>query len=202
MLFFLTGDIQTGKTRWLTGVLERLNADGVPAAGVLAPGVWKEHHDAAADGAPRVRYEKLGIDNLLLPQGELVPFARRRDLAEQDGSYNAASQSGRMQLAWAIDDAAIARVNAHFRDLAARMPAPGLLVVDELGRLELLRGEGLASALELLDGGATPAFPHALAIVRSDLLERALERFANAPWNGMRAIRADDAGESSLRSAF
>ena len=74
MLFILTGDIQIGKTRWLESTCRKLAADGIPCAGVVAPGVWvpSEHDDANG-------FEKLGIDNLLLPQGERITFARRRD---------------------------------------------------------------------------------------------------------------------------
>lgn len=205
MLFFLIGDIQSGKTRWLERVLGALRASGVGVAGVLAPGVWLDH---GPDAQPR--FEKLGIDNVLLPQGERIPFARRRDLAERDGGFDEHSQAAQAQLGWAIDDDAIDRVNAHFDELgrsardadAFDENAPSLLVVDELGRLELLRGEGLVAAMRLLDAGASSTFPHALAIVRADLVELARERFADAPWDGMGIIYADDEGEQALRSAF
>lgn len=75
MLFILTGDIQIGKTRWLKSTCRKLAADGIPCAGVVAPGVWVPSEHGDANG-----FEKLGIDNLLLPQGERIPFARRRDL--------------------------------------------------------------------------------------------------------------------------
>lgn len=74
MLFILTGDIQIGKTRWLKSTCRKLAADGIPCAGVVAPGVWVPSEHGDANG-----FEKLGIDNLLLPQGERIPFARRRD---------------------------------------------------------------------------------------------------------------------------
>lgn len=200
MLFFLTGDIQSGKTRWIERVLGDLRANGIGIAGVLAPGVW---HDKGPDASPR--YEKLGIDNVLLPQGERIPFARRDDLAKLEGRFDENSQAAKAQLHWAIDDSALARVNDHLDKLATRASDagnPSLLVIDELGRLELLRGEGLVAALHMLDAGATQAFPHALVIVRTDLLEQARTRFADAPWNGMRSIHADGEGERVLRAAF
>ena len=200
MLFFLTGDIQSGKTRWLDRVLDDLRAADIGTAGVLAPGVWRDHGPTASP-----RYEKLGLDNILLPQRERIPFARRDDLAKREGTFDENSQAAHAQLHWAIDDAAIARVNAHFDELARGVSdgnAPSLLVIDELGRLELLRGEGLDSALQLLDAGATSTYPHALVIVRTDLLEQAFARFAAAPWGGLRAIHADDEGQRALRAAF
>lgn len=202
MLFALTGDVQTGKTRWLQRLVRQLQGAGVPCAGVMAPGVWRSREDGG--------YEKLGIDNVLLPGGAVVPFATRRDLAQQAGGFDAASQAAQAGLGWAIDDAAIARVNGHFEALAAEAgvwegvagagarphPAneavrPGLLVVDELGRLELLRGQGLAQAAALLDRGPTRAFPCALVVVRAALLPRARERFEPA-WGGISVISPDE----------
>lgn len=291
MLFVLTGDIQTGKTRWLAGVLEELERDGVPCAGVLAPGIWREcGFDAAKDGtsvaaggeaaAPAEvgdgpvastapRFEKLGIENVLLPQGEHLLFALRRDLAMQDeagrsivGSdatrlleeavrerlaaggapvaggaesvggvrgvaggakaasgnspvAGAASQSAAAKLGWAIADDAIDRVNAHFDELfqgiaqlgtpsSADVAAPdpvGLLVVDELGQLELLRGRGLASAVSLLQAGPSARFPHALVIVREWLLDKAEESFFGA-WPERAIVTAGDDARRALRQAF
>lgn len=194
MLLFLTGEIQTGKTRWLMRVIETLERRGVKPCGVVAPGIWMPRDDG---------FEKLGIDNLLLPEHRTVPFARRRDLAQADGAYDEGSQSARADLQWAIDDGAIGEVNAHFDRLAGwNGTGKRLLVVDEFGHLELLRGEGLTSAVALIDRGASEAFPHALVVVRAQLLETARERFSDAPWGGMLAIAPDDDGEARLIAAF
>ena len=210
MLFVLTGGIQTGKTRWLCRLVEALGAESVRCAGVTAPGVWRKRQlgatlpegERAVDSRAESEYEKLGIDNVLLPGGERVPFARRVDLACQAGAYNSRSQSARAGLGWAIDDAAIARVNAHFRKLAdACQNAASLLIVDELGRLELMRGEGLVEAMALLDRGPTRAFPHALVVVREDLLPLARERLAPV-WGAPVPIHPDDAGVDRVRAAL
>ena len=200
MLFLLTGDVQIGKTRWLERLASELYAEGCEVAGVVAPGVWR----AAGEGG----FEKLGIDNVLLPDGERVAFARRRDLARAEGSLDPESQSEAAQLAWHISDDALARVNAHFGLIAEGMcggaeegeARPRLLVVDELGRLELERGCGLVAATELLARGATARFPHALAVVRDWLLPRAFERFG-AAWGGARAISPDDEARGLVRAA-
>ena len=123
MLFILTGDVQSGKTRWLERLVAELAADGVESRGVLAPGVWRPRADGddgglRPPGSGEGAYEKLGIDNVLLPQGERLRFARRRDLAERDGQLNPASQSAAAQLAWEIPGESLARVNAHFEMLA------------------------------------------------------------------------------------
>lgn len=210
MLFALTGGIQTGKTRWLCRLIEALGAEGVRCAGVTAPGVWRKRQlgatlpegERAVDSRAESEHDKLGIDNVLLPGGERVPFARRVDLACQAGAYNSRSQSARAGLGWAIDDAAIARVNAHFRKLAdACQNAASLLIVDELGRLELMRGEGLVEAMALLDRGPTRAFPHALVVVREDLLPLARERLAPV-WGAPVPIHPDDAGVDRVRAVL
>ncbi|MRX83332.1 hypothetical protein [Eggerthella guodeyinii] len=249
MLFLLTGDVQIGKTRWLGALADELASEGVAVAGVLAPGVWREcgPHEASGERglAGEGRFEKLGIDNVLLPAGERVAFARRRDLALAEGSFDPTSQSAAAQLAWEISDDAIARVNAHFDALArgdalrthpenpahpenpenpadpARMfhvkhsfaqtdvsretsrageTSAGLLVVDELGRLELMRDGGLTAATALLERGPASGFPHALAVVRDWLCPCAEERFA-AAWGGAEVLAPDERARALVRAA-
>lgn len=180
MLYILTGEIQTGKTRWLQGLIDELQEKGVPLEGVLAPGVWRPSPDKPNG------FEKLGIDNVMLPGGETVPFARRRDLAPDETSkMELQGMPADMKLAWAFSDEAVERVNAHFSALATgELPArPGLLVVDELGRLELERGGlGLTEAVDLVAQGPRPGWPHALIVVRDWLAPRARMVFGPA-WN-------------------
>ena len=199
MLFILTGDIQIGKTRWLESACRKLAADGIPCAGVVAPGVWVPSEHGDANG-----FEKLGIDNLLLPQGERITFARRRDLAQAEGTFDPSSQSAQMQLGWEISDEAISQVNAHFDSIAARShqnDRQSLLVVDELGRLELMRNQGLTSALTLLDEGPNHVFPHALIVVRDVLVDLARERFAPA-WGDPTLVGPTQVAEETIRRAF
>ena len=293
MLFLLTGDVQIGKTRWLENLCASLQAAGTCVAGVVAPGQWVPRPERQPggkhgfDGAGR--FEKLGIDNVLLPQGTRIEFARRRDLAADDKAFAEGTQAKAAKLGWAISDTAIAQVNAHFATLAKQtgitpadddddlttaqaetgtMPAGdngyacepttaitpanngafspataeiineasplaqagtnpsavapaitkavgggtdadktatakagadeaplaphAMLVVDELGRLELVRGCGLTNALAILDAGPTPQFPHAIAVVRETLLDEARRRF-EPRWGEPIAIGPDDA---------
>ena len=233
------------------------------------PTAWRPRADGddgglRPPGSGEGAYEKLGIDNVLLPQGERLRFARRRDLAERDGQLNPASQSAAAQLAWEIPGESLARVNAHFEMLAKstlpeqwtsdgaavstrsgqrapnaavnfphsekRSPdgrpfekaasvsretfvreegeggapapvRPWLLVVDELGRLELERGCGLTAALDLVERGPVPGCPHALVVVRARLRDRAEERFA-AAWGGCEALAPGDGARTAVRRAF
>ena len=275
MLFLLTGDVQIGKTRWLENLCASLQAAGTCVAGVVAPGQWVPRPEGQPggkhgfDGAGR--FEKLGIDNVLLPQGKRIEFARRRDLAAKSKAFAEGTQAKAAKLGWAISDTAIAQVNAHFATLAkqasiapadsgadgptatqAKVDAPAaapldngvcppvaaetaaktsplaqtntgestaaaavakargnalaaapaanetrlaphaMLVVDELGRLELLHSCGLTNALAILDAGPTPQFPHAIAVVRETLLDEARRRF-EPRWGKATVIGPDDA---------
>lgn len=238
MLFLLTGDVQIGKTRWLENLCASLQAAGTCVAGVVAPGQWAPRPEGQPSGKHGFdgagRFEKLGIDNVLLPQGTRIEFARRRDLAADGKAFAEGTQAKAAKLGWAISDTAIAQVNAHFATLAkqagitpadsgADAPAAGIaaeasplaqinvddpatakatadeaplaphamLVVDELGRLELVRGCGLTNALAILDAGPTPQFPHAIAVVRETLLDEARRRF-KPRWGEPIAIGPDD----------
>ena len=205
MLFILTGDVQIGKTRWLEGACGDLAAAGVNVAGVIAPGQWIPRPEGQAGGKHGLdgagRFEKLGIDNVLLPQGERIVFAHRRDLAQAGDEFAGGAQAKAAQLGWAISDDAIDQVNAHFEQLAANsQPAGGLLVIDELGRLELMRNCGLTAAMDLLDQGPTREFPNALVVVRETLFDLAKERFGPA-WGSVKAIGPDDEARANLFAA-
>lgn len=110
-------------------------------------------------------------------------------------------QAKAAKLGWAISDTAIAQVNAHFSTLAkqaaneTRLAPRAVLVVDELGRLELLHGCGLTNALAILDAGPTPQFPHAIAVVRETLLDEARRRF-EPRWGKATVIGPDDAARN------
>lgn len=194
MLFILTGDVRIGKSRWLCGLADDLENAGLPVCGVIAPGRWRESSGTEADGNG---FEKLGIDNLLLPQRELIPFGVRADLAD-GSSLSQATQSSGAGLGWCISDEAIARVNRHFASLPERVAQQGgsaLLVVDELGRLELRGGGGLTGALALLEAGPSEAIPHALVVVRGCLADEAQARLAPI-WGGALRIAPDDEGRA------
>ena len=201
MLFVLTGKIQEGKTRWLSGLTEALHDVGVTCHGVLSLGLWRTHE---AEGSTPT-YEKLGIEALLLPDDVRIPFAWRRDLAPQ-AHENEGSQSNRAGLHWVIPDEAIDTVNQHLAGLLVRadeQPArqKGLLIIDELGILELQGSGGFTSALELLRQGRNRLYQHALVVVRAELLENAVERFKGM-WDGLMVIAPDATSRESVFSVF
>lgn len=192
MLFFLTGNIQIGKSRWLKHLVSQLKAHEIDSYGVISPGDWvcSDGPNANSDG-----FEKLGINSILLPENELITFARRRDLALEEGAYSSDSQSAKAGLGWEISDEAISKVNNHFEKIAethkTNTDKPSFLIVDELGCLELIKNQGLSSAVSLLEKGPTTKFPSALAVVREDYLPLAESRFSLA-WEEMCSIAPDN----------
>ena len=221
MFFILTGTAQTGKTRWLQALIQQARENGSTVYGTVSPGQWI---DLGACSPKDQRYEKRGIDTVLLPEGKIIEFARRADLASpapaSDGAHcRACRQAMAAKLGWAISDDAIDQVNAHFRHLnlqasaclksqaaqhassAAEKPGHvGLLVIDELGPLELLHNGGLTCAMDTLVQGPSPLWAHALVVVRESLCEIALQRLS-AYWDGTKVLRpSEDAVNQVLSS--
>ncbi len=237
MLFILTGNIQTGKTRFLERlVTDTTNAGGI-CEGVIAPGIWVEQNNNESD---KPSFEKLGIDNVLLPESKRIRFATRRDLLCEDKSTSESSESKTANLKWAIEDAAIDAVNNHFKRIinswntAATQPTnsntadsqncnqkaatkssecstdcstdcstnnpPHLLVVDELGYLELELNEGLTDALRAVDI-ALCNDRHTLIVVREKLLPLAEQRFAKKV-DTIKCILPDEEGRYAVLNAL
>ena len=202
MLFVLSGNVQTGKTRWLTRLADHLENNGIAVHGVLAPGIWECSGDPENDA---VLFEKCGIDNILLPQKERISFALHRDIALRQKKYVPQSQSASAKILWQIDDRAIERVNRHFDVLAQRAAIkpgkPGILVIDELGQLELKRSQGLSSAISLVEEGPTLAYEHVLIVVRERLYDIARERFESS-WSDIVLIGPDPQGWMQVNEAY
>lgn len=178
MLFILTGNIQIGKSRWLERLADDLSRLDVTCYGVIAPGIWVESDtDAVNDQG----YEKIGISNILLPDNVTIPFAQRADIARANGTYADLSQAGRIGLGWHIDDTAIARANEHLSSIEKRAEDDRrrkLLVIDELGRLELDHESGLIEAMKLLRNGPCAGMEDTLVVVREALADRVESLFA------------------------
>ena len=188
MLYLLTGDVQIGKTRWLDRLIGELADDGVPCYGVVAPGVWVE---SSGPNANEHGFEKLGIDNRLLPSGKTLRFADRIDIAKANGTFDATSEAGKVQLGWHIYDDAMGEVNEYLATIPELCregdSRRGFLVIDELGRLELNHNGGLTEAVKLMEAGPQGCIADALLVVRETLAAKAEERFASA-WGGCKAI--------------
>lgn len=208
MLFILTAAIQSGKTRWLEEMVAKLQGRGVEVSGVLTPGVWKEQPEHPAinhvgKGKALSRFIKCGIDALLLPEGERIFFAKPLDCAPCSQKGRSVSQSARAGLGWDISDKALERINKHFHELVQgdRSTKGGLLVVDELGRLELECSGGLIEALHVIERGPTHTFPHVVVVVRLGLCAQARHRLALL-WDHVITITPGRQAEDMLIAAF
>ena len=149
-LALLTGGRGAGKTRWCEGLVRAGRDAGLAVAGLVSPPVL-------VDGA------KSGIDLLDVGSG-----ARRR-LAERARP----DLPGTAGLGWRFDPEAL----AHGNGLLARVGACDLLLVDELGPLELGRGSGLTAAFALVDARR---YRLAVVVVRPSLVEAARARWPGA----------------------
>ena len=149
MFILLTGRGGAGKTTACWKALPALRAGGIKVAGFISPPLLD------ADG------KKTGIEMLNLASGEHHTFAHvvSRNDDPDVGVYRLESD--------AIDWARGVLAAALFSDI-------DLLVLDEIGPLELKRGGGFAFALQPL---ADPErIPTAIVIVRQELVDELSER--------------------------
>lgn len=149
MFILLTGKGGCGKTTACWKALPGLRSSGVRMAGFISPPLL----DAAG--------KKTGIEMLNLATGEHHTFARivSPDDGPDVGVYRLETD--------AIDWARGVLANALFSDI-------DLLVIDEIGPLELKRGGGFAFALEPL--ADHERIPNAIVIVRRELVDELAER--------------------------
>ncbi len=149
MFILLTGRGGAGKTTACWKALPGLRASGVKLAGFISPPLL--------DGGGK----KTGIEMLNLATGEHHTFAHvvSRDQNPDVGVYKLEND--------AIEWARGVLASALFSDI-------DLLVIDEVGPLELKRGGGFAFALEPM---ADPErIPNAIVLVRQELVDELAER--------------------------
>ena len=148
LLFIITGSRGSGKTSFCKRMVEAAREAGWQVAGLLSNPVF--------EGSQRVAIH-----------AEDLRGGSSRQLAIRSDKPTPGSQH------WKFDDAVITWGN---EVLEASTPCD-LLVIDELGPLELERGEGWQSGLAAVDSGQ---YAIALVVVRAELLGEVLLRFDEA----------------------
>ena len=138
----MTGDIEVGKTTVVGQVVELARARGYVCAGLWSPAHVVDGH-------------KAGIEAVDLSTDE-------RRLLAQLATEGTGMQIGR----YVFDPTVLAWANDVLEKAIAAQP--DLLVIDEIGPLELEQGGGLAPVLEHLASGRVP---RALVVVRAWLVD-------------------------------
>jgi len=148
-LLFISGSRSAGKTHWCRQLAVQAQALGLDVAGLVSPPAFE-------DG------RKVAIDLIDLRNSE----QRRLAVLSQDGDH------ALRVCKWAFNLETIQWGN---RALDA-IQSCQVLILDELGPLELLHASGFASALRLLDSRCALL---ACAVIRPGLTDRALQYW---PW--------------------
>jgi nucleoside-triphosphatase len=158
----LTGAVHIGKTTVCKAVADLVRDRGYCVRGILTPPILDENG------------ERLGIEVVDLASGEHRPLARvwREDDHAVPGST---AKEARLEGNFAGPQVGIYQFDAAAlqwgQEAVARAVAVGcdLLIVDEIGRLELERNEGFHQVLQLLQ---TSVVLRSLLVVRFELLGR------------------------------
>ena len=148
-LFVVSGNIETGKTRFMLLLAQAMQVHAWDVAGIVSPANFQNN-------------AKIAIDAMDLRSG------KRGRLAEliQAGSQLQGPTTSR----WQFSQETLDWANSLLRSAT---PCDALMI-DELGPLEFKRGEGLASGIEAVEGGEYLA---AVVVVRSTLLPQATRRW-------------------------
>jgi iron complex transport system ATP-binding protein len=146
-LIIVTGPSGSGKSTWCKELSRRAAGKGLSVRGILSPAVFE-------NGG------KIGIDLIDLSDGS------RRRLAEQ----RRGASSGVTTPRWQFDEGTLDWGNA----ILGNLPPADLVIIDELGPLEFLRGMGLQNGLKVVDERAQPTI---CVVVRPSLVSDARKRW-------------------------
>jgi len=154
MNVLLTGKRQVGKTAICKQVAELARGLGYDPAGVLTPVILDE------DGFPVVRHA------LMVSDGQQRLLARTN--GDLDGSRTGRYSFDAGVLSWVVE-----------RLRRAISQGCDLLIVDEIGPLELEQGRGLAPLLSDLSAGRPPPL---LLVVRPELIGQLQKQLPDIPF--------------------
>ena len=144
-LYLLTAPSGAGKTTFCAALADQARAAGWDVAGLLSPPVFENG-------------QKVGILAQNLRSGETRPLA-------QLSTFHPPLSTFHFPLGqWLFSPSALAWGN----DLLVSCLPADLFIVDELGPLELIRGEGWVNALEAL---RSRRYKIGLVVIRPELVE-------------------------------
>jgi nucleoside-triphosphatase THEP1 len=168
-LYLLTAPSGAGKTTFCAALAEQARAAGWDVAGVLSPPVFENG-------------QKVAILAQNLRSGETRPLAITSHLSLPPSHFSLSPSHFSLSPShfslptfnfplgqWLFSPSALAWGN----DLLASCLPTDLFIVDELGPLELIRGEGWVNALEALRSGR---YKTGLVVIRPELVEKARQQ--------------------------
>jgi nucleoside-triphosphatase THEP1 len=164
-IYLVSGEIESGKTRFCRDAADYLKEKGWDTAGLLAPAVFEGGR-------------KTAIEALDLRSGDVRRLADLNELL--------AGGNGPRTARWHFHADVLEWCN---QVLKSAVPCD-LLVVDELGPLELERNEGMLAGFEAIDSGL---YQLSLTVVRPSLLDKALGH-----WQGAEVVKIGELTDPSI----
>ncbi|MEA3326730.1 MAG: ATP-binding cassette domain-containing protein [Chloroflexota bacterium] len=149
-LILVTGLRGAGKTSWCSKLAKVAQEQGLNVSGILSPGIFTGKR-------------KIGIAVKNLATGEQHQLAELRK-GEFEGLSTPRWRFNPESMSWANDVLRYTIQN-------------DLLIIDEIGPIELLRGEGLSAGIERIDHNQ---YKVACVVVRPSLVPTALQRWPHA----------------------
>ncbi len=140
-LILVTGESGSGKTQWCLELAKLAKTQGFNAVGLISPAVFEGKN-------------KIGIDLVDIKSGSRKRLAVRRGL----------SSKGQFTLDWDFNDEVLLWGNS----ILGQLDDCQLLLLDEMGPLELQRGTGLSNGIGLI--GAR-RYGLACVVIRPALIE-------------------------------
>ncbi len=148
-LWLISGPSGSGKTTWCANIVAQARALGMTLGGFICPAVIQ-------DG------KKIGIDLMNVTSGE----KRHLGIYSRDNGIKTIG-------CWQMDESVLSWGN----EIIVGLQDEEIILIDEIGPLELEKGLGYRYALNFLDEGS---YRTALVVVRPTLLPVAQERWSDA----------------------
>jgi nucleoside-triphosphatase THEP1 len=146
----ITGERDVGKTILCSKIAEKFKNLGYSVAGIISPGIYHDN-------------DKIGITALDIKSGRKVRLA----------DFSPGWDKEKPSRIWKMNPAAIPWGN---HVLSKSVPCE-ILIIDEIGYLELENNGGWKKSFEILEG---KLFKMAFIVIRRELVEIALSNWENA----------------------